>query len=105
MSAAMSTLPERIEVEQGRTVVITWEDGVVTRLTARDLRAACECATCREPSGVAATKAVLDGETAITIEDASLVGGYAVTFAFAPDGHRTGIYPFARLREEVPGSG
>lgn len=90
-------IPERIEVE-GDAVTFTWEDGFVATLSARVLRAACECAVCREPGGAAATRALLEGDTPVTIADARLVGGYAVQFTFAPDGHGTGIYPFERLR-------
>ncbi len=91
-------VPARIEVEDGLTVTLTWEDGSATSLEAELLRRACQCATCREPAGEAATAAVLDGATPVTITDASLVGAYAVTFSFAPDDHHTGIFPFDRLR-------
>lgn len=90
-------VPERIEVD-GDRVAFTWEDGLTTTLTARALRAACECAVCREPQGAAAVAAVLRSGERVTISDARLVGGYAVQFTFAPDGHGTGIYPFERLR-------
>ncbi len=98
----MSTLPERIEVMDGAQVELTWEDGEVTLLSAVDLRAACMCAVCREPAGEAATRAVLDGAVPVTIADASLVGGYAVNFVFAPDNHHTGIFPFTALRAMTP---
>jgi DUF971 family protein len=44
------------------------------------------------------TTAVLAGPVAVTIAEAKLVGGYAINFVFAPDGHGTGIYPFTGLR-------
>lgn len=91
--------PIRIEVEEGVRVVVTWEDGVESELTARQLRRACRCAVCREPDGEIATAAVLDGDSPVTIDDAKLVGNYAISFGFAPDGHSTGIYPFPALRE------
>ena len=91
-------VPTRIEVEGGRRVDLTWEDGTAVSLAARALRAACECATCREPSGEQATRTVLDGPAEVTIVDAKLVGAYALNFTFAPDDHHTGIYPFDRLR-------
>ncbi len=91
-------VPARIEVEDGLTVTLTWEDGSSTRLSADLLREACQCAACREPDGEAATTAVLTGPTPVTITDAALVGAYAVNFSFAPDGHQTGIFPFDRLR-------
>ncbi len=94
----MSTLPNRIEVIDGASVEIAWEDGAETTLSASELRAACMCAVCREPAGEAATKAVLEGPVPVVIAEASLVGGYAIQFVFGPDGHGTGIYPFVALR-------
>lgn len=91
-------VPARIEVEKEALVRLTWEDGSATTLEASLLRGACQCATCREPSGEAATAAVLQGPTPVTITSAALVGAYAVNFSFAPDDHHTGIYPFERLR-------
>ena len=97
-SLALMDVPARIEVEKGAVVTLTWEDGSVTRLKAELLRGACQCATCREPSGEAATAEVLDGPEPVTITNAALVGAYAVNFSFAPDDHHTGIFPFERLR-------
>lgn len=94
----MSTVPQRIEVIDGSSVELTWEDGRVTEFDAATLRGACMCATCREPAGEDATQSVLAGPDPITIEGAELVGGYALTFQFGPDGHGTGIYPFTALR-------
>lgn len=91
-------VPQRIEVEQGERVAVTWEDGSVTSLDARTLRAACPCAGCREPSGVDATARVLSGPEPVRIASARLVGGYALTLEFTPDGHATGIFPFDSLR-------
>ena len=95
-------VPARIEVEEGERVVLTWEDGTTTELTAPELRAACQCAACREPSGEAQTAAVLGGPLPVRIDEAKLVGGYAINFVFTPDGHGTGIYPFEVLRALRP---
>ncbi|MBT8197129.1 MAG: DUF971 domain-containing protein [Acidimicrobiia bacterium] len=89
-------VPVRISVEGGSRVVIEWESGPASTISARDLRAACVCAACREPSGEEATQRVLEGDVGIT--EAALVGGYAITFTFSPDGHGTGIYPYDVLR-------
>jgi DUF971 family protein len=91
-------VPQRIEVDGGATVTLTWEDGSRSSFTAAELRGACQCATCREPAGEEATRLVLNGVAPVTIEAASLVGGYAVNFVFGPDGHGTGIFPFIELR-------
>lgn len=94
----MSTFPQRIEVVEGTRVEITWDDGTESAFAARDLRAACMCAGCREPSGRAAIKALLQGDVPITITDTALVGGYALRFVFEPDNHGTGVYPLEDLR-------
>ena len=94
----MSPLPLRIEVVEGTVVAITWEDGISTEIAAAALRAACMCAVCREPSGAKATEAVLAGPVPVTIAETRLVGGYAISFVFGPDGHGTGIYPYTALR-------
>ena len=91
--------PVRIEVVDGVTVVIEWDDGAISELAAPGLRAACQCAGCREPAGAAEIEALLGSPVPVTISDAKLVGGYAVSFTFGPDGHGTGIYPFAALYE------
>ena len=88
-------VPERIEVEDGAVLVLTWPDGVVTVVAAPALRAACECATCLGPEGDGSW---IGDAGSVRILDASLVGAYALNFTFAPDHHHTGIYPFDRLR-------
>jgi DUF971 family protein len=88
-------VPERIEVNDGNVLVLTWPDGAVTTVAAPALRAACECATCLRPEGDAGW--IGDAAT-VRIVNASLVGAYAINFTFAPDDHHTGIYPFDRLR-------
>jgi DUF971 family protein len=91
--------PERIEVLEGTEVVVTWDDGTTSRLAAAGLRAACPCAGCRENPGREQTELVLAGPIPVTITDARLVGGYAISFEFSPDGHGTGIFPYEALYE------
>ncbi|MDX1690876.1 MAG: DUF971 domain-containing protein [Acidimicrobiia bacterium] len=92
-------VPQRIEVADGGTVLrLAWEDGASAELSARTLRSACPCASCGEPAGRAALTRLLGADEPVRITGAELVGTYAVSFAFAPDGHGTGIYPFERLR-------
>lgn len=91
-------IPTRIEVEEGERMVLGWEDGSTTVLSARQLRAACQCATCRDPSGREATRRVLAGDQPVRIHEAYLVGAYAINLVFTPDGHGTGIFSFDMLR-------
>ena len=87
--------PERIEVRDGRAVVITWPDGRVDTLMATTLRDACACAACRNLSP---SPPPSDPDTT-RITSIGLVGAYAINMVFAPDGHGTGIYPFSALRD------
>jgi DUF971 family protein len=91
-------VPDRIDVADGDRVAITWENGTVSSISASALRAACPCAGCREPSGVAEIGRLLGGDEVIRITAARLVGSYAVSFTFSPDGHATGIFPFDLVR-------
>jgi DUF971 family protein len=92
-----AVVPQRIEVSGGSEVAITWEGGTTTTHAASQLRAACQCAECREPSGQERTEAVLAGPDPVTITGATIVGNYAINFVFGPDGHGTGIFPFPAL--------
>jgi len=92
-----SFVPERVEVSEGAEVVINWEDGTVSRYSASQLRAACQCAECREPFGQKKIEEVLAGPEPVTITTTKLVGGYAVNFVFSPDAHSTGIFSFPAL--------
>lgn len=93
-----TAVPERIEVVEQAQVILTWEDETTSVLTAAQLRGACQCAECREEPGRRQTERVLSGPEPVTIEDARLVGGYAINFVFGPDHHATGIFPFPALR-------
>jgi len=93
-----AAVPERIQVIEGLEVVITWEDGTASTLSASRLRGACQCADCREEAGRRQTERVLTGAEPVMITEARLVGSYAINFVFAPDGHSTGIFPFPGLR-------
>jgi DUF971 family protein len=88
-------VPERIEVDGGAALLLTWPDGSVTTLAAPALRAACECATCLGPDG---SGSWIGDAASVRIIDASIVGAYALNFTFGPDQHSTGIFPFDRLR-------
>jgi DUF971 family protein len=101
-------IPERLEVtEDGALLRITWAGGRRSDLPAAALRSACPCASCGEPVGRSNLQRTLAASTPVTIAGAALVGSYALGVTFAPDGHRTGIFPFdllASLGEAYDGS-
>lgn len=79
-------------------LTIRWGDGHVQVIGPRDLRLACQCASCRdEVSG----RRMLD-PALVPLDVAPVriwsVGNYALGIAFS-DGHRSGIYTFEQLRE------
>jgi DUF971 family protein len=86
------------------TLEIRWSDGQLRRYTVGDLRDACPCATCREkrnaPPPPAGTLPVISAEEArpLRVTGMKPIGNYAYGIDFT-DGHDTGIYEFALLRE------
>jgi DUF971 family protein len=98
-------LPTAIRRAADRAIEIDWSDGRTTRYTAKLLRDACPCATCREkrtappPGGLQ----VLRPEELVPLAVAGMrpMGQYAYSIAFS-DGHDTGIYTLEYLRELAP---
>ena len=89
--------PEKIEVNQKSSMILTWAEGPPVRLDARTLRAACPCADCRSPVGDRRRQEVLKGPKPITIVGAELRGAYAINLIFGPDQHGTGIFTWDLL--------
>lgn len=78
-----------IERGDGTKVTITWSDGRIDRLSARDLRRACPCAACQGAAPVPA---------GTTVGQVRAIGGYAIGLVFLPEGHATGIFTYELLR-------
>ncbi len=97
-------VPVRVHADRGAQVLeIEWPDGHLTRYDFTSLRWLCPCAFCR---GEAGTPGWLDSNPTLSeaqtqLTDLTLVGNYALQPTWA-DGHHTGFYTFARLREECP---
>jgi DUF971 family protein len=91
---------ERLPAE--KALAVAWPDGLVGRLALRELRAACMCARCvDEITGERIVE--LDGIDAdIAIDEMELVGNYALKIRWS-DGHRTGLYTWAHLRQMCEG--
>ena len=96
--------PTRIHADRpGKALEIEWADGHVTRYDFVTLRWLCPCAFCRGEAGMPGW---LDSAPTLTevqteLTDVQLVGQYALAPTWA-DGHHTGYYTFARLREDCP---
>lgn len=91
--------PEHIgPTEDGSRLRIEWKDGEVAEYVPRDLRMACPCAGCvDEMSGV---RTLRPEHVPADVYPTAIhyVGRYALQFVWS-DGHATGIYPYALLRE------
>jgi DUF971 family protein len=96
--------PARIHADRpGRRLEIEWRDDHRTVYDFEALRWLCPCATCRGEGGMPGW---LDSNPTLTasqttLVDARLVGSYAVQPTWG-DGHATGYYSFASLRDHCP---
>jgi DUF971 family protein len=99
-----TTTPVRIHADRAAgTLAIEWGDGHQTTYGALTLRWLCPCAFCR---GEAGQPGWLDSRPELTAEqtrlvDVQLVGQYAVAPLWG-DGHHTGYYTYALLRDRCP---
>jgi DUF971 family protein len=86
--------------ETARLMRIRWDDGHLGEWRWTDLRRACPCALC---AGEGNMPGVVSVETYFTPEQTTLervkwIGRYALAPIWA-DGHDTGLFTYARLRE------
>ncbi len=89
--------PEPVDVEHDAergTLRIRWSDGSTTAYRLEGLRGWCPCAECQGHTGE--RRFVEGGDARLSRVEG--VGRYALRFYWA-DGHSTGMYPFAYLRE------
>jgi DUF971 family protein len=94
----LRTTPVAIRQQGPRALAITWADGRESVYDVRALRLSCGCAVCVDEwtgEGRLDPARVPEDVHPLRIE---AVGRYAIQIAWS-DGHDTGIYPFARLRE------
>ena len=93
--------PTQIIEESDNAISIIWSDALETHYTAAELRRVCPCAGCvNEWTG----EKTLDTATIpdeLSFKHISIVGRYALNFHFS-DGHDTGIFSFAYLRNLEP---
>lgn len=96
--------PVAFRVERAaRTLEIDWADGHRSAYDFAALRWLCPCAYCRGEAGLPgwldSAPTLSEAQTMLT--DLALVGSYAVAPTWG-DGHATGFYTFALLRERCP---
>lgn len=96
-NGVVSTQPRVITKSDPTRLVIEWQDGATTELSAVELRNMCPCAYCvDEHTG---RQRYDQSSTAADIEtrNVALVGHYALSIGFS-DGHDTGIFTYRALR-------
>ncbi|MEO1055795.1 MAG: DUF971 domain-containing protein [Actinomycetota bacterium] len=92
---------ESVEVVRTSHVEVRFEDGLHARYELPDLRLACPCADCnaRRLRGQPVAPS-LDSGGEITVATATLTGAWGLNLDWS-DGHTTGIYAWATLRDWV----
>ena len=99
----MKSVPTNLAMPSPDRLRIDWSDETTREYTVRELRDRCPCATCREkrshPQPAALLPVLSAAETQpLRILGMKPVGNYAYGISFS-DGHDTGIYTVAYLRE------
>jgi ATP-binding protein involved in chromosome partitioning len=91
--------PASTDVKRDTGITITYADGYVAEFDLMTLRMACACAECRgmRERGIEVWPAPTS-PLPLRIDDAELHGAWGVRVAWN-DGHGTGIFPFAALRD------
>jgi DUF971 family protein len=95
----MTRQPYPVEVQRDAAaglVRITWSDGHLGEYPFAYLRGWCPCAGCQGHGG---EKRFVHGNS--DLQAINPVGRYALSFVWG-DGHETGIYSYAYLRELCP---
>ena len=94
-------VPSEITRANVHDVLIKWKDGHESLFPARALRLACPCAACVDE--VTGVQRIHPDKIPTDVHPLQIhpVGGYAIQIHWS-DGHRTGIYSFARLRQLCP---
>jgi DUF971 family protein len=100
----MESRPTNLALIADNRLLIEWSDGQRRSYSFSELRDHCPCASCREkrsqPAPPPTSLTILSpAETQpLKLLDMSPVGNYAYSIKYS-DGHDTGIYTFALLRE------
>lgn len=98
----MDVVPRKLNLKKDESLTIIWSDGREDVFSIQFLRARCPCAGCKELRAQMGKSRLTvlpsTGVSKVTALGAQMVGNYAVRIVFS-DGHDTGIFSFAYLRE------
>jgi DUF971 family protein len=97
--------PRALDVDREHGLTATWGDGTTTTYALEELRAHCPCAECRglRERGLPVWPKPASPRP-LRAEHAELVGAWGITFTWN-DGHSTGIFSWALLRQWRPEGG
>ena len=97
--------PKTIRLTEPGRLTITWDDDAVCEYALAQLRRNCPCASCLADAQTRSASFIpLYTRDALTLDSVEPVGHYAVQFRWK-DGHATGIYTYAALRDLCPAPG
>ncbi len=106
----MNDQPQHLDLEKGRGLTVQWSDGTTSFFPIEYLRKMSPSAEARMLREEMARNPLTvlpasmgNREGPLTAVSAELVGNYAIRFEFS-DGHSTGIYSWAYLREIEAGA-
>lgn len=101
--------PARVAISRSKaTLLIEWQNGLLSEYSFSKLRAACPCAECQdahrgmqEPETQDMLSIPLVDDRSTKLDRAEMVGNYAFQLYWM-DGHSYGIYSWGYLRELSP---
>jgi len=90
--------PVKIKLVEQKDLLLIWNDGKEDLLSLKQLRKLCPCAVCLSEREKQNKRYIpLFAENQITVKSLNQVGNYAIQIMWK-DGHNTGIYEYAFLR-------
>ena len=97
-----STDPEHIAISKSKGISIDWKDGTHSEYDLVYLRDHCPCAGCTGAHGTTPRPKTSENplklfQPKLRMNSVEPVGNYAIRIVWS-DGHSTGIYSFAHLR-------
>ncbi|MBZ0180634.1 MAG: DUF971 domain-containing protein [Ignavibacterium sp.] len=90
--------PKKINIEEGKFLVIVWSDAEKSKIKLSNLRRQCPCAEClAEREKESKSYIPLYTFEQLKITDLKIIGKYALSVTWS-DGHNLGIYEFSKLK-------
>lgn len=91
-------LPQKISVSQNDSIVIVWDDNIISEINKYLLRKSCPCALCEVESEKNHHDYNLYRGDKTEIIDIQVIGQHAIKITWK-DGHNAGMFEFQYLRD------